>query len=391
MIKLLIKKCIPNYQNTSDPSIREKYGVLGGILGIICNFVLFIIKLISGMLLGSVAVTSDAFNNLSDMGSSVIAIISAKLSGKAPDRDHPFGHGRIEYVSSLIISFLILMVGIELVETSFDKILNPSSINFDITVIIILCLSVFVKLWMYLYNKYIGKVASLETATACATDSINDVISTSAVIIATTVGALSGLSIDGYIGVVVSLLIFKGGIVTAKETIGTLLGRPPKKETVARIEEIITAPEEICGIHDLIVHDYGPGRVFASVHAEVYENIPPMKSHEIIDELEVKVENELGIVMVIHLDPIAFGSEETEKAKNNLSEIIADLGGNYSFHDLRITEGEHRINVIFDLVLMDDYNPSDEERALLTDRINSAMKERDEHYVCVIKIEHNYI
>ena len=391
MIKLLIKGFIPDYKNTSDPAVREQYGVLGGVLGIICNLLLFIIKLISGMLLGSVAVTSDAFNNLSDMGSSIISIIAAKFSGKEPDRDHPFGHGRIEYVSSLIISFLILMVGVELFEASFNKILNPAPVSFNLTVIIILSLSVLVKLWMFLYNRYIGKEISSESAQACATDSINDVFSTSAVIIATVIGAVFGIFIDGYVGVAVSLLIFKGGFVSAKETINTLLGKPPKKEMVDRIGEIITAPEEICGIHDLIVHDYGPGRIFASVHAEVYENIPPMKSHEIIDELEVKVEKELGIIMVIHLDPVACGSEETEKAKRNLSEIIADLGGNYSFHDLRITEGEHRINVIFDLVLLDNYNLTDKERDLLSEKISLAMKERDERYVSVIKIEHNYI
>ncbi len=350
---------------------------------------MFIIKLISGLALNSVAVIGDAFNNLSDMGSSVVSIISAKLSGKAPDKDHPFGHGRIEYIASLIISFLIMMVGVELLKSSVNKIFNPEEIVFDLTAIIILALSVLVKFWMFSYNRYIGKKVNSEAALATATDCINDAVSTLAVIIATILSLVFSISLDGYIGLAVCILIFKGGISAALETVNLLLGKPPKKETVDRIEEIIISREGICGIHDLMVHDYGPGRVFASVHAEVPDDVPSMLSHEIIDALECEIEKELGITMVIHMDPIAVGSEQTDLAKATLLDILAEYGPEYSVHDFRITEGDRRINIIFDLVVPSSLSPS--ARVELSEKISAEMHHRDERYVCVVKVENNYI
>lgn len=389
MIKFLIRKFIPSYDKVENPAVRERHCILIGIVGIVCNLLLFILKFFSGLILNSVAVMSDAFNNFSDMGSSVISIFAAVMSGKAPDRDHPFGHGRIEYVASLTISFIIFLVGFELLKSSVEKIFNPEAVVLNVPILVLLLLSCLVKLWLYFGNKYIAKKISSPSVHATAIDSVNDAISTFAVIFATIIGIITGLPLDGYIGVLVSFLILKGGIKSAADTVGVLLGKAPDKETVEKIERLITSVDGICGIHDLIVHDYGPGRIFASVHAEVPESVPVMRSHEIIDKIEVDVLKETGIELVIHMDPIATDNEEVNKAKNLLNELIQSFDQSVSMHDLRITEGEERINLIFDVVVAAD--SSSEFRERLVSFLKEEMAKRDPRYVCVIKIEIAYV
>lgn len=388
MIKILLKMFIKNHDNTEDKKVREKYCTLSGFLGIICNFILFVVKLIIGSVMKSLAITSDAFNNLSDMGTSVMAIISAKMSGKKPDADHPFGHGRFEYISSLIISFLIMLVGFELAKGSFDKILNPEPIVMNLSALIILAISISIKLWMWSYNRYMSKKIDSSLLKATASDSLNDVISTSAVIISTVLGFVFDINIDGIVGIIVSIMIMIVGFKLAKETVDILLGSAPDKKTVLEIEKLIMQSEYVLGIHDLIVHDYGPGRVFASVHAEVSDKENVMIIHEEIDAIEQTVMNELGIELVIHMDPLATDSHILNDAKKMVLDIIAPLG-DYPIHDFRMTDGENRVNLIFDIVV--PASTSEKDRECLTSAVSSALKEVDPKYYAVIHIDNNYV
>ena len=307
MIKIIIKKFVKNYEKVEDSSVRESYGILAGVIGVVCNIFLFAVKLIIGLTMNSIAITSDAFNNLSDTGSSLVAIIGAKLSGRDADQEHPFGHGRFEYIASLIISFIIVLVGFELLKSSFDKILHPEALSFSLILMVILILSVFIKVWMYSYNRYIGKVINSSVNRANASDSLNDVIATSAVIITTILGRFVNFPLDGIAGVIVSLLIMYTGYGVAKDTVNVLLGMSPSEELVARIHEIIDSNEHIVGSHDLKVHDYGPGRTIASIHTELSDQIDIVKAHTIIDALEKLIMAELCIDIVIHVDPIGEG------------------------------------------------------------------------------------
>lgn len=387
MIKLLVRAFIKDSDNTADKAIREKHISLGGVLGIICNLVLFVVKLIIGSLMKSLAITSDAFNNLSDMGTSIMAVISAKLSNKKPDADHPFGHGRFEYISSLIISFLIMLVGFELLKSSFEKIITPEPIVMKPILLIILILSVLVKLWMFSYNRYLGRKIDSGVLKAASKDSLNDVIATSAVILSTALGFYLNINIDGYIGVAVSILIMFVGFNLARETVNILLGSAPSRELIENIEKLVCESKFVLGIHDLIVHDYGPGRVFASLHAEVSDKENVSVIHEEIDALEVKALNELGIELVIHMDPITTDSSVLNDAKNLVLGIVTALG-DYTIHDFRMTDGENRVNLIFDIVVPCDMSETDRQK--LISNISSALKQTDEKYCAVIKIDNDY-
>lgn len=350
MIKLLVKKFIPDYKQTTNSDVREHYGVLGGALGIICNVLLFILKLIIGAAAGSIAIISDSFNNLSDCGSSLVALLGAKLSNRRPDSEHPFGHGRSEYIASLIVSFITMMLGIELLRTSAGKVIEPAPTEFSAVMIIILALSVLVKVWMYNYNTYLGRAVNSGVLIATAKDCISDVIATSAIIIASALGHLLKLPmLDGIIGVLVSFLIIRTGFGVAADTIGLLLGKPPEPETVEKLTSMILEGEGIVGVHDLIVHDYGPGRAMASVHAEVPDNYDIVRIHEIIDELEHKISTETGIHTVIHMDPVAVNCERANQIKAQVIEVIRSYDSRLKIHDFRMTDGENRINLIFDL------------------------------------------
>lgn len=386
MTEFLISRFVPDYENTSDYKVRERYSVLAGILGIICNLVLVVIKLTVGIVVGSIAVMSDGLNNLSDMGSSVVALIGAKLSSKRPDRDHPYGHGRSEYIAALIVAFIIIIVGFETLTTSFGKVLHPEKISFGAVPAVILTASCLIKLWMWRYNAYIGRKINSSVLLAASKDSLNDMISTLAVIVAMTLGGFAeNFPMDGCLGILVSLLILKAGYGVAKETVSMLLGRQPDPALVDRINRIITENNEIIGVHDLLVHDYGPGRIVASVHAEVPDNAPIITVHEVIDSLEKKITEELGVVMVIHMDPIAVNCPKTAQLKKTVEEIVREMDESYSVHDFRITDGNENINLIFDLVL--PISLTDTERKKISDAVSERIKMRDRRCSTVINID----
>lgn len=388
MIKLLIKAFVKDYEKTGDKKVRERYCVLGGVAGAVCNLILFGIKLAIGIAMNSIAVMSDAFNNLSDMGSCFVAVIGAKMAGRRPDREHPFGHGRIEYISSLIVAFMIMMVGFELLKTSFDKIRNPEEMIFSVTMIIILAASLLVKFWMFCAYRYIGRTINSTVMLATAKDSINDVISTSAVIIATVIGNFLPFKIDGIVGLVVAVYIMIGGFNLAKDTIDLLLGTKPSDELIKSIGGEIMRHREIVGMHDLIVHDYGPGRVFASVHAEVPDNADIVQAHEIIDRIERDVMDKMGVVLVIHMDPITVDNEFVNGLKQMVMETAAEIEPSCSIHDFRITDGEDRINVIFDIIMPDVFDPKTRESKVV--ELKKRVAEKDGRLCLVVTIDEVY-
>lgn len=386
MIKLLLKLFIKDYENTKDRNIREKYGVLGGILGIICNLVLFVLKLVIGSIMGSMAITSDAFNNLSDTGSSVVSILGAKISNKQPDKDHPFGHGRFEYISSLVVSFIIMLVGFNLLTDSVDKILHPTEISFNPVAVIILVLSMSVKIWMFSFNRYLGKKIDSGVLMATSKDSINDVISTGAVIVATLIGHFTGINvIDGIVSLVVSGIIMYAGFGIAKEVVGTLLGTAPDPELVKSLSDLICGHDEIIGIHDLIVHDYGPGRIIASVHAEVPDNGDIIHVHELIDDIEQDAMRDFGVILVIHMDPVCTNCEATEFLRQKTATIVSGINSEYTIHDFRITDGEHHKNLIFDVVV--PAGTEEKEKEQIRKDIARAVAEYDSGLRCVITVD----
>jgi len=400
MIKLLVKTFIKNHEETKNPKVREKYGVLGGVLGIICNIILFVVKLVIGIFLNAIAIMSDAFNNLTDSFSSIVSIISAKMSNKKPDKDHPFGHGRIEYISTLIVSFIIVLVGFELLTSSIEKLI--AGINGEITIIeldtpfivsmIILALSLLVKLWMYSYNKYLGKKIDSSVLLASSADSISDALTSLSIIVATVVGSLllkeNYFYLDSIMGIVVSIIICINGFKIVLETIKDLLGKPATKEQLEELEEIIMSSDEILGVHDLIIHDYGPGRKFASVHAEVNSNSNFIKVHEIIDEIEQICYGKTGVELVIHMDPIDTTSQDVIEANEVISSIVNQYN-DITYHDLRITSGENNINIIFDLVVPFEY--SNEQLKEIVSTIKGKAKEKNNKYSLVIKIDRPYV
>ena len=389
MIRFLLKKFVPDYTNTSDKLVRERYSVLSGVVGIACNFLLFLLKVITGLMMNSIAILSDGFNNLSDIGSSVVSVIGAKMSNKEPDHEHPFGHGRIEYIASLVVSFLIMLVGFELLKSSVQKIITPQNVTFSFSGILFLLLSVLGKLWMYSYNRYLGNQIQSGLLLATAKDSLNDVISTLAVIASAIAGVFLPFSIDGYVGAIVSLMILYSGFSIAKDTISLLLGTPPEKETVDQLATIILSGKSIVGMHDLIVHNYGPGRVMASVHAEVSSDADMIAVHEEIDELEQQASREMEIMLVIHMDPVLINCERTAEFRRLTEKICKQVNPEFTIHDFRITDGENRINLIFDLVVPHAYSDVEKKSVLCT--IEQLLRQQDERIRTVIQIDTLYI
>ena len=384
MIKFLVKKFISDCENTSDSLVREKYGILGGVLGIICNLFLFALKLTIGLLMGSIGVISDAVNNLSDTASSLIVIAGTKLSNMRPDEEHPFGHGRFEYISSLIVSFIIMLVGFELFKTSVSKIFSPEPMKFSLPLAVILGASVLVKLWMASYNRYLAAKISSGVLSATATDSLIDAISTSIMVVSVFVGKFVSFPLDAIMGAIFSLLVIYSGFGIAKDTVDVLLGRAPDMETVDKITEKIISAEGIVGVHDLIVHDYGPGRKMASVHAEVPDNADIVKIHELIDALEQDIMRDYGVHIVIHMDPIATGCELTDRTKAEVIEIVSSIDERMGIHDFRMTDGEKNINLIFDLELPFALH-KDKDKIL--SQIKEKLSEKDSRYAAVITVD----
>lgn len=351
MVELLASKLIKNYTDVSDRNVRTQYGVLCGGIGIVLNLVLFLIKFLAGILSGSVAIAADAINNLSDAGSSVIMMVGFKMSDKKPDNDHPFGHGRIEYVTGLIVSMLIILMAVELIKTSFSKIIHPTKMNMTIPVVIILVVSVLVKLYMYMYNRKISEKIDSATMKATAMDSLTDMASTFVVLLAMIVGHFSGVGIDGWCGMLVSIFILYTGLTSAKDTIDPLLGIKPSKEYVESIIKYVTSYDEVLGVHDVVVHDYGPGRVMISLHAEVSSEDDILEIHDTIDNIERKLNEILGCHSVIHMDPIVVNDDETDRMRRLCTLIAKSVDESFTIHDFRMVKGPTHTNLIFDIVV----------------------------------------
>ena len=385
MIRLLIRRFVPDFEQVTNKKVRESYGILCGILGIICNIFLFLVKLCIGVLMSSMAIISDAFNNLSDMGSSFISIVGAKMSNMHADEEHPFGHGRIEYISALIVSFIIMFVGVELLKGSVEKIISPQKPILSTTLLIILALSMLVKVWMFYYNRYIGNKINSSVIKATARDSLNDVLATGAVVISAFAGSISSLPIDGIVGAAVSVLVLHSGFQIAKDTIGLLLGSPPDPELVREINEMILAQEGIVGTHDLLLHDYGPGRMMASVHAEVPDDIDIVKIHEIIDRTEKEISKKLDVHTVIHMDPIAVNNERREALRQIVLSVVKGVNENFNIHDFRMTDGKQNINLIFDLEVPVGYKADEKENFVRI--IKRELTQKDPRFSAVIEVD----
>ena len=388
MTKILLKLFIKDYNDTANPRVRRKYVNLGSAVGVLCNIILFLIKLTIGLLAGSVSIMADAFNNLTDIGSSVVTLIGFRMSEKPADKEHPFGHGRFEYMSAMFVAIIILLVGFELFKSSINKIINPTELNIEIYTIVLLLISVIIKLWMFLFNKKLAKSINSTSLVATAQDSINDSIATSAVLISIVICSIFGINIDPYIGLLVAAFICYSGIITIKETLDPLLGMPPEKETIDSIVSIVKKNESFVGIHDLIVHNYGPGRSFASLHVEVPADADIVACHEVIDACEKELHNTLGIEVVIHMDPIATNDENTKKIKESIKKAVLEYDSLLSIHDFRMVDGAEKINLIFDVVVPNEVKKQDSD---IKEEINKICKKLDSRYRAVITIDRDYI
>ena len=360
MTKLLIKLFIKNADANSQKG-RELYGRLAGAVGIICNLILSVFKLIIGTVSNSVSITADATNNISDAGSSIVTLVGFRLSGKPADKDHPYGHARIEYISSLIISFIILLIGCSIFKESVTKIFKPEESLFNIATVIVLIASILVKLWLAVFNKYLGKQIDSKALEATAIDSRNDVITTAAVLLASVISHFTGFNLDGYMGVIVSVFIFISGINLVKETLDPLLGQPPTKEMYETIENKILSYNNVLGVHDLMVHSYGPNTYFASAHIEMDAKIDVLVCHDLMDQIERDFKKDLSIHLVVHLDPTILDSPEINELKEMVAGIINEIDEELTFHDFRVVVGEENKNVLFDVVVPPEYKYSDEE------------------------------
>lgn len=391
MTGLLLRLFVKNHNDTEDPVVRSAYGKLAGAVGIVCNLLLFAGKLLAGILSGSVAVTADAVNNLSDASSSLVTLLGFKLAERPADEEHPYGHARIEYISGLVVAALILLIGAELAKSSFSKILHPETVEFSFLTLGVLVGSILVKLWMALFCRKLGKRIDSTTLLATSADSRNDVISTAAVLVGCLVGYFFGVKLDGYIGMAVALFIIWSGCSIARDTISPLLGEQASAELVRNISDLILSHEKILGIHDLMVHDYGPGNCFASVHAEMDSTEDPLTCHDIIDDIERDALRELRVHLVIHYDPIITDDEELNTARALVEQEIKSIDESLSLHDFRMVRGPGHTNLIFDLVI--PYSMED-RKAELKARIDERLQRQDRKYYTVItfdEVAHNQI
>ena len=388
MIGLLAKHFIHDYQNVDAPEVRRAYGVLCGAVGIVINLLLFALKLFAGTLAGSVAITADAFNNLSDAGASIVTLLGFRLAGQKPDPEHPFGHGRLEYISGLIVSLVILLMGFELLRDAVGAILHPEAVECSALTVSILLISICAKCYMYCYNHGVGKKLNAAAMQATAADSLSDCAATTAVLLATLAGHFLHWQIDGWCGLVVSLLILWAGFQAAKDTLSPLLGQPPTEEFVQQIHDIVMANKSICGIHDLVVHDYGPGRVMISLHAEVPAHGDILALHDEIDNVEKELHDRLGCEAVIHMDPIVTNDETVNAEHEKIAALVRGIDENISIHDFRMVTGPTHTNVIFDAVVPYSCKMSDREAE---EKIKQAVHGLDPRYFAVVQIDKSYV
>lgn len=388
MISRFIDNVIQKRKWSKEAS-RERLGIFSGIFGIICNALLCTIKFFVGTVTGSVSITADAVNNLSDAGTSLVTIAGTKLANKPVDEEHPFGHGRIEYISALIVSFFIFLMSFELAKSSVEKIIHPQDIKFNIWYIIVLAAAILIKLFMAYFNNILYKKTDNINLKAVMQDSLNDCIATGATIAALLISSLTSFKrADGIIGLVVAVIIFFAGVGIVKDILSRLLGQPPSEELVKSIENIMMSEEQIVGVHDLIVHDYGPGRIIASAHAEVPSTVDIVEIHDVIDNVEKKISKELKIVICVHMDPIVVDDEEVDAYKALTKDILSALNNEYSFHDFKMVKGPTHTNLIFDLVVPYDKKKTSAE---ILRELRNKFKEKDENINLVVTVEHSYV
>ena len=387
MISLLSRLFIRNRETVEDPAVRKAFGLLCGTVGILLNLLLFTGKFFAGQISGSIAITADAFNNLSDAGSSAITLMGFQLGGQKADSQHPFGHGRIEYLSGLLVSMLIVLMGFELAKTSVGKILHPQAVDFSLLSLAILAVSICVKLYMCLYNRRIGTKIGSSAMHATAMDSLSDSVATLTVLIASLIGRFTGLNIDGWSGVLVALFILWTGFSAAKDTLDPLLGQPPTPEYVQKISNLVLAHPGVLGLHDLIVHDYGPGRTMISLHAEVPASENVLELHDEIDNIECELREQLGCDAVIHMDPIVTDDGVTEETRRKVAELVRGIDPAVSIHDFRMVSGPTHTNLIFDAVVPFGFHLTDAE---VEQSVKTAVRTMNGHYYAVIKVERSY-
>ena len=386
MIEFLIRRFVPDWQQVQRTDVRERYGTLAAAVGILSNIFLCIIKGLIGLFSGSIAVTADAVNNLSDAGSSVITLLAFKIAGKPADEEHPYGHARMEYISGMAVSFIIILLGLELMGSSFENILHPEEVGVSALTYLVLIVSIAVKLWQGMFNRNLGKRISSEALQATAADSLNDVFSTGAVLLSTLVYQFTAIPIDGWVGMLVAIFITVSGVKLIMETGSPLLGQAPDPQMVRELEEKITAYDGVIGIHDLQVHNYGPGRVFATVHAEVPANRDILVSHDIIDNIEREVGHEMNLNLVIHMDPVVTDDERLNQLHAQVQQIVVGIDSDLSMHDFRAVFGPTHTNLVFDVVVPPGFSLSDSE---LSRRIEQQVQTLGS-YFCVITVDHNY-
>ena len=387
LTKWLVKTFVKRPEDTDDERVRYTYGRLAGAAGLTANVLLFAAKLAIGALSGSVAILADAFNNLSDAGSSAVTLLGFRLAGKKPDTDHPFGHGRIEYISGLIVAGLILLMGVELAKSSFDKILHPEAVTFSLMAIAIMAASVCVKVYMWLYNRAVGRKIKSAAMEATATDSLSDTVSTLAVLLAMLIGKWTGLAVDGYVGLVVALFILFSAYKAAKETLSPLLGQAPDPALVQQIRDIVLSNDTVLGVHDLVVHDYGPGRLMITLHAEVPAHGDIMAMHDVIDNIEKELMERLHCHAVIHMDPVDTDDASIARLREQVAALVKQVEPSLTIHDFRVVRGTTHDNLIFDAVLPFS---SSKTPAQAAQEIRALVRAMDGNYYAVVTVEHSY-
>ncbi len=372
MKEWLVRRFVRNPDDIGLDSVRQQYGVLGGIVGIVVNLILFAAKFTAGTLFGSIAVTSDAVNNLSDAASSVVTLVSFRMSGKPADKDHPFGHARIEYIAASIVAVVVLLIGFELLKTSIGKIISPTDVTFSYLTIGVLLFSIGMKVWLFTWNKFLGRRINSSVMEATAIDSLSDVLTTSVVLVALVIAQLFHIRLDGWMGAAVACFILYSGIRILKDTVDNILGQGPSQETTRQLESIILGHAGVLGLHDLMVHDYGPNRTYASVHVEVDANVDILLSHELIDDIERDIERDMGIHLVIHLDPIIIDDPVANEARLLVERLLREVDARFSFHDFRMVKGQTHSNLIFDVTAPFECRVGDKEIAESFQRLLAA-------------------
>ena len=388
MTEFLVNKFIKDSANIESTEVRTRYGMLASVVGIFCNVLLFSVKLAIGLILSSLAVTADAFNNLSDAASSIISFVGVKMAGKPADAEHLFGHGRIEYIAALIVSFLVIEVGFTFFKSSISKIMHPEEITFDPVPFIILILSILVKLWMAFFNNKLGKRIDSKVMLATAADSLGDVITTSATVISIVICHFTSINVDAIAGLIVSGIVIWSGVSIAKDTLEPLIGQRVPSELYQKITDMVESYEGIVGAHDLIVHNYGPNRSMATIHAEVPNDVSIEASHEIIDRIERDAKKELNILLVIHMDPVEMRDEEVLELRDKTSHIVHALDPELHFHDFRVLKENEQKNLIFDLVVPDSYTEKDANRVM--HQLIALLHEMEKNVDCIITLDRSF-